>query len=62
MEISELKECQLKKGEKKMIKFIRKVMSTVKVIGENLEELMKEVNDLTGVTRVVVKELLRIWK
>lgn len=43
------------------MKLIRKVISTVKVIQENKVGLLKELKDLTGITKLVVQEIVRIW-
>lgn len=43
------------------MKLIRKIISTVKVIQENKVGLLKELKDLTGITKLVVQEIVRIW-
>ncbi|GEM_PF-2996711 len=44
-----------------MIEFIKKIIKTVKVIKDNLPELRAEFEDLQGVTKEVVGQIIEIW-
>jgi len=44
------------------MKLIRKIFNTVKLVSDSLEELERELKNLTGTTRYVIEELIAIWK
>jgi len=44
-----------------MLEVIRDLISTVKLVQKNLPELKKEFKDLTGVTKTVIEQLIKIW-
>ena len=44
-----------------MLEVIRDLISTIKLIQKNLPELKKEFQDLSGVTKTVIAELIKIW-
>lgn len=45
-----------------MISFIKKVTSTISLVRKNLPMLIKEANDLKGVTKEVIEQIIIIWK
>lgn len=44
-----------------MLETIRDLIKTILLIRENLPELKKEFNDLSGVTKTVIDQLIKIW-
>ena len=44
-----------------MFKLFTKLSKTYKLIKSNLPELKKELKDLTGATRTVIKGIVDIW-
>lgn len=43
------------------MKLVKKIIATYKVVKNNLEILKKELSDLTGETKRIVKEIIEIW-
>lgn len=62
MEIFLLLYIKSKKGGKIMFSFIKKVTSTISLVRKNLPMLIKEANDLKGVTKEVIEQIIIIWK
>lgn len=44
-----------------MFKFFNKLIKTGKIIKNNLPFIKKEVTELSGVTKVVILEIIDIW-
>ena len=42
--------------------FLKKVWRTIVVVRKYMPDVVKELTELTGVTRVMVVELIDIWK